>query len=52
MWQLITEVGCLVGTEWFGGVSHAYVIPDDGIKVFGVTVLLYSEILPKTTILL
>jgi hypothetical protein len=32
IWQLITEISCLVGTEWFGGVSHAYVIPDDGNK--------------------
>jgi hypothetical protein len=51
MWQLTIEVGCLARTEWFGGLSHAYFLPNDGIKVFGITVLLYSEILPKTTIL-
>jgi len=47
MWQIIAEVGCLVGTEWFGGVSHVDVIPDDGMKDFGATVLLDSEILTK-----
>jgi hypothetical protein len=52
MWQLSIYVGCIVGIERFGGVSHAYVIPDDGIKVSGVTVLLCSEILPYTTMLL
>jgi succinate dehydrogenase hydrophobic anchor subunit len=32
MWQFITAVGCPVGTEWFGGASYAYVIPDDCTK--------------------